>query len=87
MKLTDNMVRLVLGVVGIVAITVLFALDSLPSFAQGALAVIATVALVSWILGLRQPSPDELAVMVQDALVEGLDAYSDVVLVQDEEDE
>ena len=87
MKLSDNLVKLVLGTLGITALTALFLFDSLPSFAQGALAVLATVALVSWILGLRQPTPEELQSMIQDALVEGLDTYTDVVLVQDEEEE
>lgn len=86
-KLTDNAVKLTLGLASIVAIGVLFGLGSMPSFVAGALSVLATVALVSWILGMRQPTPEDLQAMIQDSLAESLDAYSDVMLVNDEQEE
>ena len=86
-RLSDNSVKLTLGVLAIVGIVVLLALGALPESVIGALPVMGTVVVMAWALGFRRMTPEETREMIAETLAESLDAYSDVVLVQDEEEE
>jgi len=86
-KLTDNAVKMVLGTLTLAALTVLLLFNALPPVAIGALAVIGTVALVSWILGLRQPTMDEIYELVGEAISAQFETYTEVVTIQDEEED
>lgn len=84
--LKNNTTKLLLAAIAGASFTVSSVFGSVPDFVWGGMAVIITVLVMAYILGLRQPTEEEMFDLVREALASSLDEHSEVIVIQDEEE-